>query len=93
MPGGRCASDPAPLPERSVVPDAERVISASGVPFRIGGKQAFYVPRRRHRARHYYRTALHELVHNAVTRTMPHGGGDRSVYCRFDHTAFQHKQS
>jgi hypothetical protein len=30
------------LPEREIVPLAEAVIAASGVPFRIGGDRAFY---------------------------------------------------
>jgi antirestriction protein ArdC len=38
------ASDPAPLPEREIVPVAEDVIAASGVDFHIGGDRAFYVP-------------------------------------------------
>lgn len=38
------ATDPAPLPERQVVPIAEAVIAASGVDFRIGGDKAYYVP-------------------------------------------------
>src|SRR3546814_21082408 len=38
------ASDPAPLPEREIVPLAEEVIAASGVDFRIGGDTAFYAP-------------------------------------------------
>jgi antirestriction protein ArdC len=37
-------ADPEPLPEREIVPVAEEVIAASGVPFRIGGAKAFYVP-------------------------------------------------
>src|SRR3546814_2445159 len=40
----RLASDPAPLPERAIVPVAAEVIAASGVDFRIGGTRAFYVP-------------------------------------------------
>src|SRR3546814_11890667 len=38
------ASDPAPLPERELVPLAEEVIDASRVVFRIGGDTAFYAP-------------------------------------------------
>ena len=67
------ASDPAPLPERQVVPVAEDVIAASGVDFRIGGDKAFYVPAHDYvqvppqpaffEQVNYYRTALHELTH------------------------------
>lgn len=67
------ASDPAPLPEREVVPVAEEVIAASGVDFRIGGDKAFYVPSLDYvqvppqpaffRQVNYYRTCLHELTH------------------------------
>jgi antirestriction protein ArdC len=67
------ADDPAPLPEREIVPVAETVIAASGVEFRIGGSQAFYVPALDHvqvppqpaffEQINYYRTALHELTH------------------------------
>lgn len=67
------ASDPAPLPEREIVPVAEEVIAASGVDFRIGGSRAFYVPSHDFVAVppqpaffeqvNYYRTCLHELTH------------------------------
>jgi len=67
------AADPAPLPEREIVPVAEDVIAASGVPFRIGGDQAFYVPSHDYvqvppqpaffEQINYYRTCLHELTH------------------------------
>jgi antirestriction protein ArdC len=67
------ASDPAPVPERQIVPVAEEVIAASGVDFRIGGDRAFYVPSRDYvqippqptfyEQINYYRTALHELCH------------------------------
>jgi antirestriction protein ArdC len=67
------ASDPAPLPEREIVPVAEEVISASGVEFRIGGTRAFYVPSLDFvqvppqpaffEQVNYYRTCLHELTH------------------------------
>ena len=65
--------DPVPLPEREIVPVVEEVIAASGVPFRIGGTQAFYVPALDHvqvpcrqaffEQINYYRTCLHELTH------------------------------
>ena len=67
------ASDPAPLPERTIVPVAEAVIAASGVDFRIGGDKAFYVPAHDYvqvppqpaffDQVNFYRTALHELTH------------------------------
>jgi antirestriction protein ArdC len=67
------AGDPAPLPERQIVPVAEEVIAASGVDFRIGGDRAFYVPAHDYvqvppqpaffEQINYYRTALHELTH------------------------------
>jgi antirestriction protein ArdC len=65
--------DPAPLPEREIVPVAESVIAASGVDFRIGGDEAYYVPSHDFvqvppqpaffDQINYYRTALHELTH------------------------------
>ena len=67
------AADPAPLPEREIVPVAEAVIAASGVDFRIGGDKAFYVPSHDFvqvppqpaffEQINYYRTCLHELTH------------------------------
>jgi len=67
------AADPAPLPEREIVPIAEEVIAASGVDFRIGGDRAFYAPTHDFvqvppqpaffQQINYYRTALHELTH------------------------------
>src|SRR5690606_3429489 len=67
------AADPAPLPEREIVPVAEEVIAASGVDFRIGGSRAFYVPAHDYvqvppqpaffEQINYYRTCLHELTH------------------------------
>ena len=67
------APDPAPLPEREIVPVAEAVIAASGVDFRIGGSRACYVPALDivhvppqpafFAQVDYYRTALHELTH------------------------------
>ncbi|WP_281268961.1 ArdC family protein [Sphingomonas gilva] len=77
------AADPAPLPEREIVPVAEDLIRASGADFRIGGTKAFYVPSHDFvqvppqpaffDQINYYRTALHELTHYAVSRIMPHG--------------------
>lgn len=67
------ASDPAPLPDREIVPVAEAVIAASGVDFRIGATRAFYVPSHDFvqvppqpaffEQINYYRTCLHELTH------------------------------
>ena len=67
------AGDPAPLPEREIVPVAEEVIAASGVDFRIGGARAFYAPGPDFvqvppqpaffEQINYYRTCLHELTH------------------------------
>lgn len=66
-------SDPVPLPEREILPVAEAVIAASGVDFRIGGREAFYVPALDFvqvppqpaffDQVNYYRTCLHELTH------------------------------
>jgi len=68
-------SDPEPLPEREIVPVAEEVIAASGIPFRIGGAKAFYVPSQDYvqvppqpaffDQINYYRTALHEITHGS----------------------------
>jgi antirestriction protein ArdC len=67
------AGDPAPLPEREIVPVAEEVIAASGVDFRVGGPRAFYSPAHDYvqvppqaaffEQINFYRTALHELCH------------------------------
>lgn len=67
------ASDPAPLPDREIVPVAEDVIAASGVDFRFGGDRAFYAPDPDFvqvppqpaffEQINYYRTCLHELTH------------------------------
>jgi antirestriction protein ArdC len=67
------ASDPAPLPEREIVPVAEALIEATGADFRIGGDKAFFVPSADyiqvppqpafHEQINYYRTCFHELGH------------------------------
>ena len=77
------AADPAPLPEREIVPIAESLIEASGVDFRVGGNKAYYVASQDFiqvppqpaffEQINYYRTALHELTHNAAIRIIPHG--------------------
>lgn len=86
------APDPVPLPEREIVPVAEKVIAASGVDFRIGGDKAFYVPSLDFvqvppqpaffEAVNYYRTALHELTHatghrSRLNRDQSHGFGSK----------------
>lgn len=70
---GVSGRDLAPLPEREIIPVAEAVIAASGVDFRIGGSEAFYVPSEDYvqvppqpafyEQVNYYRTCLHELTH------------------------------
>ncbi|EHK54597.1 ArdC family protein [Allomesorhizobium alhagi] len=67
------AREAEPLPEREIVPHAERLIKATGADFRIGGEQAFYVPARDfiqvppqpafHEQINYYRTCFHEIGH------------------------------
>ncbi|GGD84309.1 antirepressor [Tsuneonella deserti] len=67
------APDPVPLPECETIPVAEEVIAASGVRFRIGGDEAFYMPaldlvqvpcrQAFFEPINYYRTCLHELTH------------------------------
>lgn len=67
------APDPAPLPEREIVPLAEEVMAASGIDVRIGGDRAFYVPSHDFvqvppqpaffEQVNYYQTCLHELTH------------------------------
>lgn len=92
----RLAADPAPLPERQLVADAESLIAASGADFRIGGARAFYSPdadfvqvppQPAFTAQiDYYRTALHELGHwtghpSRLARTYGKRFGD-SAYAR-----------
>jgi len=67
------AADPAPLPEREIIPHAEALIEACRADFRIGGAKAFYSPsgdfvqvppQPAFRDQiNYYRTAFHELSH------------------------------
>ncbi|MDB5584968.1 MAG: hypothetical protein JWR80_10144 [Bradyrhizobium sp.] len=67
------AADPAPLPDREIVPTAEALIAATGADFRIGGSRAYYSPGQDFvqvppqpaffDQINYYRTALHELTH------------------------------
>lgn len=67
------AIDPAPLPERQIIPEGEALIAASGVPFVMGGDRAFYAPAL-DRVQvppqpaffdqiNFYRTCFHELCH------------------------------
>ncbi len=66
-------TDPAPLPEREIIPHAEALIEATGADFRIGGAKAYYAPgadfvqvppQPAFRDQiNYYRTAFHELSH------------------------------
>lgn len=66
-------SQPAPLPERELHQSAEKLISATGADFRMGGAKAYYSPASDfvmvppqpafHHQIDYYRTALHELGH------------------------------
>ena len=89
---GGLASDPAPLPEREIVPVTEDVIAASGVDFRIGGDKAFYVPSHDFvqvppqpaffEQVNYYRTCLHELTHatghaKRLNRDLTNGFGSK----------------
>ena len=67
------AADPAPLPEREIIPHVEALIEATGANFRIGGAKAYYAPgadfvqvppQPAFREQiNYYRTAFHELSH------------------------------
>lgn len=90
--GERLASGAAPLPEREIVPVAEEIIAASGVDFRIGGSEAFYVPSLDFVSVppqpaffdqiNYYRTCLHELTHatghpKRLNRTLTNGFGSK----------------
>ncbi|WP_045319411.1 ArdC family protein, partial [Brevundimonas abyssalis] len=69
----RLAPEPAPLPERQIIPAAEALIDATGADFRIGGERAFYAPgpdfiqvppQPAFREQiNYYRTCFHELAH------------------------------
>jgi len=89
----RLAADPAPLPECETVPEAEEVIAASGVDFRIGGERAFYVPAHDYvqvppqpaffEQIDYYRTCLHELTHatghpSRLARDLAHSFGSEA---------------
>jgi antirestriction protein ArdC len=67
---------------REPVAAAEELIAASGARFEVGGGHAYYQPstdtirvppqEQFFEPINYYRTALHELTHNAESRFMPH---------------------
>ena len=88
----RLSADLTPLPERELHDAAEALIKATGADFRTGGARAYYSPSDDHvqvppqpafpAQIDYYRTALHELGHNAVTGIMPH-----DLHWRFDFRA------
>ena len=69
------ASGPAPVPEGLILPQAEALIAATGIDFRIGGDRAFYVPSEDYiqvpppsaffEPVNWHRTTLHELSHAA----------------------------
>jgi antirestriction protein ArdC len=69
------ASQPAPLPERAIIPHGEALIRATGADFRIGGDKAFYSPSGDYvqvppqpafrDQINFYRTAFHELAHHS----------------------------
>ena len=82
----------APLPEAETIPQAERLIAASGADFRIGGTKAFYVPGEDYirvppqpaffAQINYYRTCFHELGHwtghkDRLARDLSHGFGSK----------------
>jgi len=62
--------------------EADIIIKRSGADFRIGGREAYYAPAEDFvmvppqvafpDPINWYRTALHELGHNAAIRIMPH---------------------
>ena len=100
---GSLATDPAPLPERELVPTAEALIAGTGADFRVGGSKACYVPSADYiqvppqpaffHPIDYYRTAFHELTHNAAIRIMPHDLCGRLVFPGIGHAAVRHNQS
>ncbi|WP_291078148.1 zincin-like metallopeptidase domain-containing protein [Hyphomonas sp.] len=78
-----------PLPERELIPRAEKLIAATGADFRIGGDRAFFVPSEDfiqvppqpafHDQINYYRTCFHELGHWTGHKTRL----DRNLKSRF----------
>ncbi|MEO7467308.1 MAG: ArdC-like ssDNA-binding domain-containing protein, partial [Sphingobium limneticum] len=73
-----------------IIPRANALIGATGADIRIGGGEAYYAPQddfisvprpeHFHEPINWYRTALHELGHNAAIRIMPHGSRWKSVF-------------
>ncbi len=71
----------APMPECATIPHAERLFTATGADFRIGGDKAFYVPSHDFiqvppqpaffEQINYFRKSFHELGHNAELRIIP----------------------
>jgi len=71
-----------PVSDMDPLPVAEALLSASGATIQRGGEQAYYhtgedfirIPEQAQffAPINFYRTALHELTHNAAIRTMPH---------------------
>lgn len=86
----------APLPERMVHEDAERLIAATNADFRVGGDRAYYVPSADFiqvppqpaffAQINYYRTCFHELGHwtghpSRLARDLS-GGHGSNLYAR-----------
>ncbi len=82
----------APLPEAEIIPQAERLIEATGADFRVGGTKAFYVPSQDFirvppqpaffEQVNYYRTCFHELGHwtgheTRLARDLSHSFGSK----------------
>lgn len=82
----------APLPQAEIIPQAERLIEATGADFRIGGTKAFYVPSEDFirvppqpaffEQINYYRTCFHELGHwtghkDRLARDLSHSFGSK----------------
>jgi len=67
------ATAPPPIPQGLILPQAEALIKATGIDFRIGGDRAFYVPSEDYiqvprpdsffEPVNWHRTALHECSH------------------------------
>ena len=82
----------APLPEAEIIPQAERLIEATGADFRVGGTKAFYVPSEDFIRVppqpaffvqiNYFRTCFHELGHwtghkDRLARDLSHSFGSK----------------
>ena len=80
------------------IEEADRVIGDSGADVRIGGGEAFYAPgldyvqvppqAAFHTPIDWYRTALHELGHNAASRIMPNCMPRSAEFAGFSSRAF-----